>query len=133
MTNKAYKESKTPLQTVTVELTKEQIEYMEYDYFDHALSECTVMTDIKGKNLLLCVTHPDHDVMDDSRPKLKINLDKELRHLASGDWMASDYDELTAMVKSFGRTYDFLKRYLKTWETDEEKVPNQPPRNASIT
>lgn len=119
---------KTPSQTITVELTKEQTEAIEDAYFDTALLECTAMTGLtKGKQLYIGIAHPDHDY----KPELKINLDKTIRELASGNWMASDYDELAAMVKSFGRTYDFLKRYLKTWETDEDEVPNDPSSGAA--
>ena len=113
---------KTPSQTITVKLTPEQTEALEDAYFKKALMECDVMTGLtKRGQLYLGVSHCNYDY----KPELKINLDKELRKLASGNWMAGDYDELAAMVKSFGRTYEFLKRYLKTWETDDDEVPNE--------
>ena len=111
---------KTPSQTITVELTEKQTEAIVDVYFDAALRICLEQ---KVKTLYLVVYDPDHD-----RRELKINLDKEMRHLASGNWLATDYEELAAMVKSFGRTYAFLQRYLKTWETDadeDDEVPNK--------
>ena len=96
-----------------MDLTEDQAKAIEDACFRPALLECTAMTGLtKRGQLYLSIGHPDHDY----HPELKIKLDKRLRELASGNWMASDYDELAAMVKSFGRTYDFLKRYLKTWE-----------------
>ena len=105
---------------ITVTLTDEQSEAIGRAYFDEVLPECSVVTDIKDGELMLFVR--DQNGSDDLPIELVIGLDKTIRKLSIGNYIASDCEELQTMVESLGRTYEFMKGYLDSYkeEIDEE-------------